>query len=393
MRYTTTQQNVQWLIDQSSKITTDEAFERPYGCWSKDQTNSFLLSLLSGMVSATFVFARTEECGDYCNEELVQDQDKAAGANYFYGLSKEGRRWVSLDSKHRRETIVNFFNNKIAISGEFTDYRGQTHIIKNKTFRELPSCHKHHFLNTGINVVEYTRATRTDLAKIFIAINSGAPLSEQHFRNAMNTPLAAEVRKVIRQFDAFSQLYGPAAQAKMKQHEDFVKIFMHIGDEGQKVSSETLTTLFRKGEEVGLNGSFRSIYPLQTWNSAITVVSELESVISAKNAAKSKKVVAKNVLLYAVALKRALENGYRIDDYVKFSDALEELDKKLENDSMRVFSDDETGRCKTAFYFEWKRQNWGENRQYRAKSLWREMSKAPSTYGLELIQTVEVEEL
>ena len=89
MRYKTTTTDVQWLIDQTDKITTDEAFERPYGCWDEEQTNSFLLSLFSGMVSATFVFARTEECGDYCNEETVQDQDKAAGANYFYGQQKK----------------------------------------------------------------------------------------------------------------------------------------------------------------------------------------------------------------------------------------------------------------------------------------------------------------
>ena len=393
MRYKTTTTDVQWLIDQTDKITTDEAFERPYGCWDEEQTNSFLLSLFSGMVSATFVFARTEECGDYCNEETVQDQDKAAGANYFYGLAKEGKRWVSLDSKHRRETIVNFFNDEIEVSGTFTDYRGQTHHLKDQTYSQLAASHQYHFLNMRINVVEYTRATRTDLAKIFIAINSGAPLSKQHFRNAMNTPLAAEVRKVVRQFAAFTRLYGKPAQAKMKQHEDFVKIFMHVQDEGQTISCGTLTELFQKGEQVGLNGSFRSIYPLQTWNSTITIVGEMEAIVAAKSAAKSKKLAAKNVLLYAIALKRALENGYRIDDYIKFSAALEKLDKELEDTSMGVYLKNKATSNKQSYYFEWKRLNWGENRQYRAKSLWKEMSKSPSTYGLELVQTVEIEEL
>jgi len=389
MRYSTSRKDVQWLIDESSKIVTDEAFERPYGCWNKEQTNSFLLSLLSGMVSASFVFARTAECGDYCNEESVQDQDKVSGGSYFYGLASNGKRWVSLDSKHRRETIVDFFNNRIPITGTFTDYRGRTHVVENQTFEQLAVSHQNHFLKTGINVVEYTRATRTDLAKIFIAINSGAPLAEQHFRNAMNTPLAAEVRKVIRGFQTFANLYGPAAKAKMKQHEDFVKIFMHVEDEGQKISSETLTTLFRKGEEVGLNGSFRSIYPLQIWNSAITIVSELQKIAGAK----SKKLAANKVLLYVIVLNRAFEKGYRITDYTKFSEALESLDKKLEKDSSAAYGADQKGTHKTNFYFEWKRQNWGENRRLRAKALWKDVINNTSQFGMSLIPSVEVEEL
>jgi hypothetical protein len=240
-----------------------------------------------------------------------------------------------------------------------------------------------------LNIVEYTQATRTNLAEIFIAINSGAPLVAQHFRNAMNTPLAAELRKVMLQLSTFVELYTPKAQAKMKQHEDLVKIFMHVEDEGQTISSTTLDDLFHKGEEVGLCGYFRSIYPLQVWNNTISIVGALEKVADAKPT----KLASNNILLYALALKRVLENSYRITNYAKFAAALEKLDKELEDESMGVYVKNKAKVSKQAYYFEWKRLNWGENRQYRAKSLWKEMSKAPSAYGLELIQTVEVEEL
>ena len=390
MRYTLSQKKVQWLINNSNKITTDEAFERPYGCWSKEQTNSFLLSLLSGMVSAAFVFARTAECAEYCTSKEIEDP---AGASYFYGAQANGHRWVSLDSKHRRETIVNFFNDKIKISGKYVDEQGQVQVLEGACFKDLNQAAKNLFLNMELTIIEYENATRTDLAKIFIAINSGAPLATQHFRNAMNTPLAGELRKVMRQFSTFADLYTGGAQAKMKQHEDFVKIFMHVQDEGQKISNTTLDDLFLKGEEVGLYGYFRSIYPLQDWNNTVHIVSELEKVADAKLSATSSKLASNSILLYAIALKRVLENSYVITDYAKFADALEKLDTRLQKKSMKEYGNDETSRHKTNFYFEWRRLNWGENRQYRAKSLWKAISKAPSTYGLELVQTVEIEEL
>ena len=151
--------------------------------------------------------------------------------------------------------------------------------------------------------------------------------------------------------------------------------------------------LFLKGEEVGLYGYFRSIYPLQDWNNTVHIVSELEKVADAKLSATSSKLASNSILLYAIALKRVLENSYVITDYAKFADALEKLDTRLQKKSMKEYGNDETSRHKTNFYFEWRRLNWGENRQYRAKSLWKAISKAPSTYGLELVQTVEIEEL
>jgi hypothetical protein len=370
MRYNSILKTIRWFLAVESRIATDESFERPYGCWDYKAKNQFILDLFAGWVSSSFVLASVQDCLDYC--QSIGDKNSV---DWYTWLKQQGMRWVSLDSKHRRETIAEFYNGNLGLNGSFTDNNGKFYEFSGECYKDVPEELKRIFLDIHLPLSEYHSATRTDLARIFRGVNSGESPTAQHMRQALDTPLAPEIRNLARQCVNFEKIYAPKNRIKMKPHEDLGKIYLHCLSENSKISKEKLDELYAQGEGEGQRGKLHPAYDTVAWRKTVTICRQINRL------SQDYKVRQGDVLLYAMAIKRLIESGYSITDYRKFGSAILCTDEALDRSSSSKYG--KSRKPKTGFYFEWKRLNWGVTRFQRASALWGEISSNPTHFGVQ----------
>jgi hypothetical protein len=374
MRSNTITRAVSWFLKNQHKIGTDEAFERPFGCWTALQKNQFIIALLSGFVCGAYVVAKTHDCATYSKE--IGDE---SSYKWFMELYNRGIEFISLDSKHRRETMMEFHNDKFAVNGNVDDAEGVKVLLKNKKFSELPPALQQKFLNELLNLTIYEKATRKELAKIFIAVNSGTPLTPQHLRNALDTPIAKIIRDlmvILNKSGYEANIYSPKQAAEMKAHEDVAKIYMHCVSESGTISKGTLNQLYSKGEKEGLNGIFGKVYDKHAFSNTKKIC---KAILNLSKVSK-RKLTPGDIMLYVLVLNRAFNAGYNISNFKTFLAEVFLLDESLDRTSHAKFA--RSSKDKSEFYWEWKRNNWGTARKLRADELWDEIISNPSNYGL-----------
>jgi hypothetical protein len=373
------------------KIATDDSFERPYGCWSSYQRNNFLLSVFKRGCGTPISLAHTQECYEFAIDS--QDEDSISYYGRYVRSEKHGgagrtlMRFISLDGKHRTQTIKLFLNNKVSITGRLVGDDGSVYIAKNCYFKDLPSGIQNTFLMKPININEYYDEPRSELPEIFRDINSGAGPTPQHLRNTYATPFSKATRDLRSALKStvVDTFYPSSHIAAMKPEEDISKVYIHIDKRQSSVKRGDLDKLYRLGESVGVTGNLDSVYNIATWDITSRLFSELEFIVSN---GKSQEVKKNSLLLYTLALQKVVEHGLSVIDADKFVKELSKLDKDLVDRSRGQQQKDLKDPDKpwagqaSSYYYEWHRLNWSEARYSRQDRLWRTINRKHDAFGL-----------
>ena len=364
-----------WLCGADASIGTDDSFERPYGCWNKKQREEFIISCLGDNVSTPFVVADVSNCGDYC-EKL----GSLAGKKWFADEKAKGNDLISIDGKHRRETICNFMNDEFAISGEFQNHEGTKYKIVKKKYSELDEELKTQFNNCELIFTILSGHTRHQLAEEFIRINSAEALTKQHLRMATDSVMSRWIRDQAANYDEILSRYQDKSVAQCKPHENMSKIFLHCESESADVGAGSLNNLYRQGLKEGQSGDMSRAYPIGIIKMAHGVYEILENLETKQC----------ETMLFTLVVKRLVENSYRITDHDAFRTSIKGLDARLRDNSYGDYDKKRRGkRNENDFYFHWKTQNWNPSRAKRAGALWTEIMKHPAAYSVDLLSVEE----
>jgi len=374
MSYINNPMNVRefYRMTKDEAVYEDESFERPHGNWNSVNINGFIRSLFRGHAATPIVMADVNACQTHC--DALND---LASRHYYNMLTQQKKRFVSLDGKHRRECIRSFLNNEISYTGKVINLDGDVRGVRNKFFKDLEPSEQQHFLNSTLSVIRFESLTQSDLSSVFLSLNANSSLTNQHKRNALQTPIASWTRKMRREHRALvASLCGAKSFASMKPEEYVSKVYQHCVDIKSDVGDGALNSLYWKG--VGM--SFSEVYSgiaKQAAEDVLDVLTSLASVVSLRPQ--------KRVLL-TLACHSVIASGYFVSDEAKFCENVFKLDEQLEQDSRaQHVRDVESNKdiVESDYYFEQKRQNWSPRRADRQQALWDEIIKDPQSYGLE----------
>ena len=378
---------VRQLIRQMAiTITTDESFERPFGCWTTVQTNEYIQSIINGMALTPMVLADIFSCQQY--SAAIKIPDPASEA-YFKQLANTGMRHVSVDGKHRRQVLYDFHENRFGFTGTMVSHTGHGRKVSNTLFKDMPTDFQDHFLNSQIVVQTVTDSTRLQLSELFRCINKSSQVTAQHLRNSLGTSFAREIRELIKNYEGFvKDFFIPKQIAEMKPHEELSKIYLHIDKPKNSNGSYTLFSkasineLYEHGLDRGPNAMFGARYSQKHLNK-INNMLELMSRITKAQSDKTKI----SFLLLMLMIEKVHDAGLIINNYDSFLQEICRTDQLLTMESRKQQTDDRDNGASEAdspdanYYYEWRRTNWSQ-RISRQAALWNEISKNLSRYGL-----------
>ena len=175
-----------------------ERYQRRFGAWTTQQKCAYISNVFSGRVYTPIIVAPVSQ-----RDKNLDDL-------------KTNIKFACLDGQHRSHTIAEFINNDFGFTGTIKSQK-----YNNVQFSKMSDTIQRHFLLKCKIGICKVKENNIDLAQVFIDINDGSPLNDQEKRNAMNTPIAAWVRKQSKDFSVvFKQISG----AKYERMDDCVLI-------------------------------------------------------------------------------------------------------------------------------------------------------------------------
>lgn len=175
-----------------------ERYQRRFGAWTTKQKCAYISNMFLGRVYTPIIIAPVSQ-RDRNLDDLTTNI-----------------KFACLDGQHRSHTIAEFINNDFGFTGTIKSQK-----YNNVQFSKMSDTIQRHFLlkcKVGLCKIE---EKNIDLAQVFIDINDGSPLNDQEKRNAINTPIAAWVR---RQSDDFRAVFRQISGINYERMEDCVLI-------------------------------------------------------------------------------------------------------------------------------------------------------------------------
>jgi len=172
----------------SGQIVFPEGLQRR-PVWTRAQSSQFLSSATAGFALQPIIAVSIEESLASCEARGETDS-----ANYYKSFNGQGFKFTGLDGRNRLAAIADFMNNKVSVTGEFTDADGKSVELINNFYKEIPQRLKDRLTDCTLPWVELVGLTRPELALTFERINAGVALVPQELRNCRDTPIAQVVR-------------------------------------------------------------------------------------------------------------------------------------------------------------------------------------------------------
>ena len=146
-------------------------------------------------------------------------------------------RWQIYDGRHRVETLWNF------IHGKFSIRDGDREVF----YKDLCDADRDRFNERAIPIVITGAATPSQLAEVFIRLNSGKPLSQADYCHASrDTPLvAATIEIMTENRERFRAFFSGADITTRKNLPDWVGVVLGIATK----SAGNMTTSFERIQE------------------------------------------------------------------------------------------------------------------------------------------------
>ena len=375
---------IRQLFQEDKFIGADDAFERPHGCWTKEQHNSYIESVFSNANGSPIMMT--------CNStsrDLSQDLAETASDAYFSASLKNGIKWTSIDGKHRRKSIMDFLRGNRSFSGLAIDTDGNTTVLENCLFHKMPQKFREAFWEAKVVRQTYT-VLRHEMPTLFQGVNSGSPFTAQQYRNSIQTPFAGWTREVVGAHDQFfKSLMRASARASMKPHELISKMYMHTAvSPSQKVERGELDKLYFDGE---CTAAFNIKYD----DTARATVEEIMQILNQVSSVGDKSIKNAEVIPLFLAIHAVLTNGMLIEDEAVFRAAVLAKDAELAKKSRAARAKAEkhnTNVEPSKYYEEWVRLNWGVFRAKRQDALWAEISQNPIHFSIAEVTEASSEE-
>ena len=170
---------------------------------------------------------------------------------------------------------------------------------------------------------------------MFRNINSGEPLNDAEKRNAINSPMASEIRNLSKVNNAALQRLFANGKAKRKQDDELVAKMMVMLTSAvayRELKSSTLDKFYELG--VGFNTIHDPsiAYDKNELKRAASIIEMTLNVVDNQTAyQKSKALPAKYFWGVFAACEWLYDNSYEIIDRATFFNSLKEIDNKLIN--------------------------------------------------------------
>tara|TARA_R100001079_G_scaffold85484_2_gene48299 strand:- start:924 stop:2072 length:1149 start_codon:yes stop_codon:yes gene_type:complete len=355
-------------------ITTEESFERPHGCWNKNNKNGFIQDIFFEFAATPIVLADVNSCRTY-----AENEGDVVSEEYFAKMIGRKFRYISLDGKHRTKCISDFLNNEegSAFTGVTIDLDGNQVSVRNKLFKDLPESVQTKFLNSQICMTVFEDVKKQDLSRIFLGLNEGESLTAQHKRNALQTEMSEWTRSEAKKHvPLFESLFGKRSLSLMKPEQFISKLYVHCTDPKADVGDGALNRLYKDGVNLSWSEAYCGFSSLKTSK----ILDLMTSINSVHN------VPSKKHLCFTLVCESIVNNKMIITDESKFVSEVSKLDSKLEQDSRnKQVQDEKSGpTVKANYYFEQMRLNWnGDYRKRRQSTIWNEIVTQPSVYGIQ----------
>lgn len=179
-------------------VRIDEYFQSP-ARWTEIQMRNYFDSLFVGMAPSVYILADVT----LCLENSVHAEDKAYYQKWLDTKTSDNSqvKYLNLDSNNRWTSLTQFFTNNLGLKGgTYLDKNNNVITIKEGArWSDLSPEEQNFVLSCKITVELYTKATRSQLSDIFVAVNSGSPLNAPEKRNA----IISDICKVCRELGEY----------------------------------------------------------------------------------------------------------------------------------------------------------------------------------------------
>lgn len=180
-------------------VRIDEYFQSP-ARWTETQMRSYFDSLFMGMAPSVYILADVT----MCLESATHEEDKTYYKKWSNTKTGDNSqvKYLNLDSNNRWTSLTQLFTNNLGLrGGSYFDKNNNVITIKEGArWSDLSPEVQNFILSCKITVEIYTKATRSQLSDIFIAVNSGSPLNAPEKRNAIISDICKVCRDLGEQY-------------------------------------------------------------------------------------------------------------------------------------------------------------------------------------------------
>ena len=194
-------------IQTYKKVTfLDESF-MSRGRWDIINEQEWLVSLVAGMCMTPLVLVDIKKCLSHCIEG-TDDWD------YFNDLLKQGYQYITCDGWNRNTTSSKYANNKVLLKKGIYEQEGgyQITIQKDSTKENLSRSDRVLIDSLKVPVTFIEKATREDLGKIFVGVNTLVAQNAMELRNAFKTDIAELIRNLATDLQPYFMATGDGSK-------------------------------------------------------------------------------------------------------------------------------------------------------------------------------------
>tara|TARA_Y100000592_G_scaffold100310_1_gene179663 strand:- start:3189 stop:4493 length:1305 start_codon:yes stop_codon:yes gene_type:complete len=213
----------------TKKLFFDPSYQRMYGSWDNNRKRKYIKSIFMKWIYTPIVIS-----------ELSKEAKNK---------TPENTKFACLDGQHRTNAIAEFVSNKFGLNC-LIEIDGIEKNYNNVLFKDLTPRERSLFLRRTVEVqiikpndAETTKSRQT-LAKIFLAINDGAPLNAQEKRNAVQCDVSNWSRECYSSYkDCLApKMYNSRQLNRMVFHEYVIKSYLFLKNFIAIESTEKLRT-------------------------------------------------------------------------------------------------------------------------------------------------------
>jgi len=313
------------------RVFYDPKFQRRQ-VWGQSNKNAFLKSVSLDRLVNPVALVEVERCLNHSFD--IEDPQSII---YFQGLEMDGYRYVSIDGQNRTKTLIDFADNKCAISGVFKDADGNDVKTKNHHLSLLPSRLQDKFNDGLIPVKILPPCSLKDLASLFISTNSGMPLNAQEMRQAIVSPISDWVRETSKQIQkAISKIYK--STSRLQDDELVAKCAMILDQDNYlDLNKPTIDDYYSKGEGTHLEENDCPYKDMERVQKIIQLMGALVNNQTIYNGI-TRTVPKALVWVCLLGCRWAYDNDLNIKKYGEFFSCIKKIDDDLTTSSLEEYT-------------------------------------------------------
>jgi len=165
--------------------------------WLPANKTAFMQSVLLNTAPSKFILCDIESCKRHA--KLTGDKE-----SYDYYKQFSGKYvFLNLDSNNRTLAIAAFFNNEVFLEEGVYVIDGSDYTVdkSSNTFETMPEGLKAVLMSQKITIEVITRASLSDLCRMFLVVNDGVRLNAAELRNPILTLVCEEIRSLAQQYE------------------------------------------------------------------------------------------------------------------------------------------------------------------------------------------------